>query len=59
MINDNNNNYNNNDNFHEEGALNLPMVLSTSKPNPLLDFPALCISASFLPKSDWEAINHN
>lgn len=31
----------------------LPMVLSTSKPKPLSDFPALCISPSFLPNTDW------
>ena len=32
--------------------LYLPMVLLTSKPKPFSDFPALCISASFLPRTD-------
>lgn len=36
-----------------EKITHLPIVLSTSKPNPFEDFPALCISASFLPSSAW------
>jgi hypothetical protein len=42
MINDNN--YNKIDTFHGQVVAYLPMVFSTSKPKPLLDFPAVCIS---------------
>jgi hypothetical protein len=56
MITDNN--YNKIDTFHGQVVAYLPMVFSTSKPKPLLDFPALCISASFLPRTDWQARNY-